>query len=302
MKKLIYGIVILVLLTSCKQQTEKIIKETEQTEKVNPIADPNQFNGKHKAKATVLGVFHFADAGLDTYKPKFPFNILEPKRQLELDVLLNKIAEYKPTKILVEGNRIKMDSVINIKYQEFLAGKTDLSSKSNEIFQVGFKLAKKMGHDRIYCSDATAKWFGVDLDWDNYDDEAYLKSKGQFEKSTRYDFDSFYEINDSLKSTWSLTESLVRRNNPDNRLKGHQAYLTENILEGAGDNYLGADGVARWYRRNLRIFANAYDITDFNKEERILMIYGSGHVWQLRQFFTDSPDYDYVEVNDYLTE
>ena len=69
-----------------------------------------------------------------------------------------------------------------------------------------------------------------------------------------------------------------------------------------GDNYLGADGVARWYRRNLRIFANAYDFTNFDKEERLLLIYGSGHVWQLRQLFTDSPDFDYVEANDYLKE
>ena len=91
-------------------------------------------------------------------------------------------------------------------------------------------------------------------------------------------------------------------NNPEDRLKGHQAYLTNNIIEGAGDNYLGADGVARWYRRNLRIFANAYDLTDFDKEERLLLIYGSGHVWQLRQLFKDSPDFEYFEPNDYLTE
>jgi len=50
----------------------------------------------------------------------------------------------------------------------------------------------------------------------------------------------------------------------------------------------------------LRIFANAYDITDFDSEERLLLIYGSGHVWQLRQLFLDSPDYEYIEAIDYL--
>jgi hypothetical protein len=89
-------------------------------------------------------------------------------------------------------------------------------------------------------------------------------------------------------------------NNPKNRLKDHQAYLTEMILEGSGDNYLGADAVAKWYRRNLRIFANAYDFTDFDREERLLLIYGSGHVWQLRQFFMDSPDFEYIEPIEYL--
>jgi hypothetical protein len=99
-----------------------------------------------------------------------------------------------------------------------------------------------------------------------------------------------------------LTEHFAMLNSPENRLKDHQAYLTEIILEGAGDNYLGADAVAKWYRRNMRIFANAYDITDFDTEERLLLIYGSGHVWQLRQLFMDSPDFEYIEVNEYLSE
>ncbi len=85
-------------------------------------------------------------------------------------------------------------------------------------------------------------------------------------------------------------------NRNENRLKNHQAYLT-NILEGAGDNYLGSDATANWYRRNLRIFADAYDLTNFDQQERLLLIYESGYVWKLRQLFTDSPDYDYVEVN-----
>ena len=120
--------------------------------------------------------------------------------------------------------------------------------------------------------------------------------------STRYNYDAFYEIGDSLKTVQTLTEHLIFENNPKNRLKDHQAYLTEVFLEGAGDNYLGGRWSGRWYRRNLRIFANAYDLTDFDKEERLLLIYGAGHVWQLRQFFMDSPDFDYVEPNEYLME
>ncbi|SDF54849.1 DUF5694 domain-containing protein [Cellulophaga baltica] len=299
MKNLIYILTVLVLLTSCNQQKDKIFIDKLKLDNLSPIEDPNLFIGKHKTKAMVLGVFHFNDAGLDGYKPKFPFNILEDKKQVELETLLNKIAEYKPTKILLEWNRIKADSIVNERYQNYLKDSFDISEKSNEVYQIGFKLAKKLGHDRIFCSDASADWFGVNLDWDNYDEDAYLKSQGQYKKARRYDFDAFYKIGDSLKTTRTLTELLLRLNNPENRRKDHQSYLTK-IIEGAGDNYLGADNVARWYRRNLRIFANTLDITDFDKEERLLLIYGSGHVWQLRQFFTDSPDFDYVEPNDYL--
>lgn len=301
MKNLIYGIMALVFFNSCEQKKGNA-EPMQQTEKLQPIEDPNIFIGKHKAKAMVLGVFHFSNPQTDSYKPKFEFNILEKKRQSELDTLLAKIAQYKPTKILLEWPRIKMDSITNERYQNYINGSFKVNDKTNEVYQVGFKLAKKLGHNRVYCSDASANWFGVELDWDNYDEDAYLKSMGQYEKSNRYDYESFYELNDSLKTIQTLTEHLISRNKPEQRLKDHQAYLTSTILEGAGDNYLGADGVARWYRRNLRIFANAYDFTDFENEERLLLVYGSGHVWQLRQFFMDSPDFDYVEPNEYLAE
>jgi hypothetical protein len=302
MRKIFLGITIIALCTSCKTQYKRANQEINLEQKADPISDPDLFIGKHKAKVMVLGVFHFDNPGLDSYKPKYAFNILEKKRQEELERLLKQIAEYKPTKILVEWDRILSDSITNERYLKYLNGTFSIDDKSNEVYQLGFKLAKKLGHKKIYCSDASAEWFGVELDWDNYDVEAYLKSKGQYEKSTRYDFQSFYKLNDSLKTVQTLTKHLAMLNSPKNRLKDHQAYLTEMILEGSGDHYIGADAVAKWYRRNLRIFANTYDFTDFESEERLLLIYGSGHVWQLRQLFMDSPDFEYVELNEYLTK
>ena len=301
-RKIVFGVTILALWTSCNMQNDQANQENSLEQKANQISDPDLFIGKHKAKAMVLGVFHFDNPGLDSYKPKYSFNIFEEKRQRELELLLNKIADYKPTKILLEWDRIEMDSIANERFQKFLNGTFSIDDKSSEVYQIGFKLAKKLGHRKIYCSDASADWFGVELDWDNYDADIYLKSKGQYKKSTRYDYQSFYEQSDSLKTVLSLPDYLSLINIPRNRLKDHQAYLTETILEGAGDNYLGADAVAKWYRRNLRIFANAYDLTDFDREERLLLLYGSGHVWQLRQFFIDSPDFEYVEPNKYLTK
>jgi len=298
MKQFIGIFIFLFTLISCSQKISKPVEPVQNLEISNPITDPNLFIGKHKTKVMVLGVFHFASS-LDSYKQKYPFNILEEKRQIELDLLIEKIAVYKPTKILLEWNRIKEDSLTRIEYQKFLQNDFDISNKPREGFQIGFKLAKKLNHKKIYCSDAKAPWFGVDLDWDNYNEEEYLKSKGQLKKASRYDYQSFLELGDSLKTVNTLVDHLIWLNNPDNRLKDHQMYLSF-ILEGAGDNYLGADNVGRQYRRNLRIFANTFDITDFDQEERILLLYGAAHVWQLRQFFKDSPDFEYIEPNKYL--
>ncbi|MFC5047651.1 DUF5694 domain-containing protein [Aquimarina hainanensis] len=302
MKKLIYGITLLILPFSCISQENRAIKKSTSSKQENLVIKPEHFIGKHKAKVMILGIFHFNNPNFDSYKKQYSFDILKESRQKELEILLHKIAKYNPTKILIESDRIKMNDRINEQYQQYVHDSYDITSKRDETYQIAFKLAKKLKHDKIYCTDAPSEWFGANLDWDSYNREAYLKSTGQYNKTSRYDYNALYRLHDSLTSTQSLTEHLTLINTPSNRLKDHQAYLTETILEGAGDHYVGADSVGRWYRRNLRIFANAYDLTNFDQQERLLLIYGAGHVWQLRQFFTDSPDFDYIETNSYLTK
>jgi len=285
---------------SCKENEGNHKKDISKSDIVNPLADPTEFVGDYKTKVMILGLFHFDNPGKDDYKEKYEIDILSPKKQKELNEVLDKIVLYKPTKILLEVPRIKGDSIFNHRYQEYLKSEFDIGHRKNEWYQIGFKLAKRLNHNRIYAVDARSKWFGADMDWDNYNSDEYQKSLGQYKKANRYNYDRIYEMEDSLKTIQTLTDHFIMINNSKNRLKDHQAYLTNTALTGAGDLYIGVDGVARWYQRNLKIFANTYDITDFSKEERLLLIYGAGHVWQLRQFFTDSPDFEYIEVNDYL--
>ncbi len=56
------------------------------------------------------------------------------------------------------------------------------------------------------------------------------------------------------------------------------------------DDYAGADMVAIWFQRNLRIFANLTRVAD-SPNDRIFVVYGAGHVPLLRDFVTDHPDY-----------
>jgi hypothetical protein len=275
--------------------------EPEADEEVISQDHPNFFVGQHKTKVAILGVFHFRNPGLDSYKPKFSVDVLSEKRQAEIDDLLNSISEFRPTKILLEVSRKRADSLLNDRYRQYLSGEYDISDQANEIYQLGFRLAEKLGHKRLYAVDEkNSDWFGAEIDWDAYDSEEYRKSLNQYAKSTRYEYGPIYEMDDSLKTVTSLKEYFKYMNNPNRRLKRHQAYLTSTVLTGAGDKYIGADLVARWYQRNLKIFANTYDLADFSKEDRILMIYGAGHVWQLRQLLSDSPDFEYVEINEFL--
>jgi hypothetical protein len=295
------GLLLALLITSCNQSSEKPEPEVSKSSYVQELNDPKQFIGEHKAKAMVLGVFHFNNPGLDSYKQQHELDILSSKKQAELDSLIHSLQIYGPTKILIEVPRKEGDSIINHRYQQYLKGNFDISDKKDEVYQLAFQLAKQLGHTRIYASDArNSEWFGAEIDWETYNSAEYAKSLNQYEKKQRYNYQKIYELNDSLKIVNSLQEHLKYLNDPQSRLKNHQAYLTQTILTGAGDLYIGADAVARWYQRNLKIFANTYDLADFSREDKILLIYGAGHVWQLRQLLKDSPDFEYVEANEYL--
>ena len=59
-------------------------------------------------------------------------------------------------------------------------------------------------------------------------------------------------------------------------------------------NFEGADALATyWYSRNLRIFRKIQMITE-SPEDRILVIFGNGHVSIFNQLFKCSPEYNYI--------
>jgi len=105
---------------------------------------------------------------------------------------------------------------------------------------------------------------------------------------------------DAQKTQQTMREILLRANSEDEILREHGAYLVDHFKIGVGDEYPGADWITTWwYNRNLRIFANLQRIME-TPGERILLIIGSGHLPILRHCALASPEYDLVEVHDYL--
>jgi hypothetical protein len=58
-------------------------------------------------------------------------------------------------------------------------------------------------------------------------------------------------------------------------------------LLGSGDTYVGIEWVQGWYARNLRIYANLARIIE-SPADRVLVVFGSGHISLLSQFLSDS--------------
>ena len=66
------------------------------------------------------------------------------------------------------------------------------------------------------------------------------------------------------------------------------------------DEYDGADILSiHWYNRNLRIFRNIKRITT-SPDDRILVIFGAGHMGILKHLFDCDPTYKVVKLRSLL--
>jgi hypothetical protein len=240
-----------------------------------------------KPKVMILGTFHFANPGLDYTKAERD-SILSEKRQKEVRELLDKITAFKPTKIAIEAPL--ENTKINNDYQLFLQNKFEL--KADEIYQVAFRLAKELNHKQLYPID-----FKKDMDFD-----AVLKSataNGQQKFLERFQQAmGFISKMQAEANKYSVLEQLRTMNNTAAQERLHSLYLL--LAEaGKGSDYTGADVVAGWYERNLKIAMNVVRTAE-SPDDRILVLIGAGHVKLLREFLKESPSVEVIDAYNYL--
>lgn len=255
-----------------------------------------------KAKVLILGTFHFKDSGLDSYKPERDVDILSKERQRQIEEVVRLLEAYKPTKVAVEvmpERQAWLDSL----YERYLSGNYEL--EANEIFQLGFRLAKRLGHKRVYAVDAKGRSYFPQMSEEEYNakvnsiletvDPKLIEAEERWEER----FNSLYRYEESLLARQTIRENYLYGNSIETLRKHHGHYLIGEFKLGRGDDYFGPDLKTRWYNRNLRIFQNLQRITE-SPTERILLIIGGGHVPILRDCVESSPEYELIEVSGYL--
>ena len=114
-----------------------------------------------KAKLMLLGVFHFTGCDLDHHQPQHGFNVFTEQRQQEVADIIDQLAAFQPTKIAIERTQ-HIQPQCDIEYQAYERGEFELPA--DEIYQLGFRLAKRLGHMRVHCVNA----------WDRYNDDRIL--------------------------------------------------------------------------------------------------------------------------------
>lgn len=243
----------------------------------------------------ILGSFHFANPKLDSYKPKYTVDIFSDKRQKELRELLNAIKKYAPTKIAVEWKATDQEKLDSL-YSAYLEGKFKL--KSNEIYQVAFRLGKELGHKKLYAVDAPSRNFKSSLTQKEYKTKKnyYVQKAGakmlKREMNINKTYFSLYEKGDKLKTEMSLIEYFKVMNNQDVVSHNHGHYLIGEFKMGEAKkgDYFGADNAIWWYSRNLRIFQNILNINT-SGEDKVFVLMGAGHLSILNFLAKSSVDF-----------
>ena len=247
-----------------------------------------------KPTVMILGSEHFENAGMNTFNYRMD-DVLAPKRQREIEQMVTQLKPFRPTKIAVELDPSR-DAEVNANYQAYLEGTYELGRYESD--QIGFRLAKQMGHPELYGVDYWPKQNPIlekiDDDLIDYDEFAEAHNQEHFlgdlpvdEKITQDEDGTVWVEREGYES---IVDMYIRLNEPEGRLADHQSYLLSARI-GLEDKYPGANWLAHiWYARNLKIFVNLTRITE-SADDRILLIIGAGHVFLVQQFLEDSGDY-----------
>ena len=260
-----------------------------------PVRPPDVVRLEPRAKVLLVGTFHFDDAGLDAYKPKYRFETMSPQRQKEIAAVVEALAKFRPTKIALEFDS-EFQPKADQRYAEYLAGRYEL--KANEIYQIGFRLGRMAGVKKLYGIDVKGRRYEPEVDLLQYAKEHGQMALADEPFEARYK--QLYEYDDALKTRLSLRALLLYANSPERVRLGHGVYLTREFHVGAGDEYPGTDSLTGWwYNRNLRIYENIHRLIE-SPNDRIVVLIGAGHLPILKQALESAPDVELVALKDVL--
>lgn len=233
----------------------------------------------------IVGDFHMSNPGRDLHNIQAD-DMLAPRRQAEIAAAVEGLARFKPTLVAAEWPA-------DLAAQRYAAyRKGTLEPSHNEVVQLGFRLAAKAALDTVA---------GIDVDGEfPYEAvQAYADAHGMKDvlAGANAQIETFVKTQDETLKTGTVSRVLRYLNDPALTAGGNDFYRTM-LKVGGGTEQPGAELLTQWYRRNFLICANLVQRT--KPGDRVVVFYGSGHSFLLRQCVGEMPGYRLVEANDYL--
>lgn len=245
---------------------------------------------QQKTKVLLLGCFHFDNPGLDVARFE-DANIVSAKRQQEVREVVDSLKKFRPDKIFVEVPvefQAKMDSNV-IKYKN-----GQFTLMATETHQLGYRLAKELNLPSLYAVDYRDSKFP----YDSLVKSAMEANQFTLLENMKKTIDSIQEaFNASLKNN-TIREILLSHNT--NRVNDLQVgTYFDFLVAGKENNHIGSYLTSEWWRRNMVIYENILKRLS-GKEQKILVIFGSGHTALLQVMMKYNKNFEIVPINSVL--
>ncbi len=241
------------------------------------------------AQVMMFGTFHFANPGLDMVKMDV-VDVTTAENQMYLEGLASRLATFDPTHVLVEclpSRQARHDSA----YGAWRAEQASLDV--DETQQIGYRVAKAAGLERVICFDEG------EVQWNSGRMFDYIGARAPERKRA---LDATYAglsaRENREQATLSLAELLQLTNDPSRDRENRDLYLITNDVD-AGEGFAGADASASWWHRNFRMYANVQRVA--TPGQRVLVLAGQGHTAILKELLATDRQRQALDVRPYLT-
>ncbi|RDV11965.1 hypothetical protein DXT99_23370 [Pontibacter diazotrophicus] len=252
----------------------------------------------------ILGTAHFDE------------KISSQQKQDELNIILAKLEKFNPDQIFIE-QPTQSDSLWYKIYTSYSLHQDEPDNpwlKNNEIFQLGIKLATRLklksGVEGIDWPDpntndpSKALSESYELSYYNYvKDIRALSAERNDSILDKKGYDIYIEHLEKLKPYLHLTESLsleehlLALNEHQNIKDLYLILRTGEMLLNISD--IGAELSSIAVHRDYKVFRNALTKTN-DDSGKILILYGAGHSFMLRQLFDLHPGFKLIEPSVYI--
>ncbi len=262
---------------------------------VVPTSAIAQSPAPEPVEVMILGTYHFGNPGQDIHNARVD-PVTTPEKQAQLEAIAEGLSRFRPTAVAVERVARDPSTMLDHRYPAFAP--TDLLTNPDERAQIGYRLARRLGLDRVYAIDEQDRegqpsYFPFEAV------QTWVQANGRTADLGALHGQVAAMIADleRRQATETVGQLLAATNTPE-RVASDQAFYARMMAFGSGDDQPGAVLNGRWYTRNAMIFARLMQVA--RPGDRIVVVYGAGHSYWLRQMVETTPGFRLVEPNDYL--
>ena len=262
MKKIVFGI-LMSLIFACNQKPNETAKSSKNIITIEK-------NNSNKIKVLNFGTAHLSSTS-DANSSMI--NLEDPKEKADLEKMVRKIAEFKPTVILLELEP-KKNEYIKETFAEYKIDQKERLNYSDELNSIGLEVGRLSETERIYGIDSQ-----IDFDYPSLIELANQTKTDSLFVTKMMDY---YKKLNSLK----LKEQFIEMNTKESKMKTFDFY---NFLatQHSENNYEGAKVISEFYERNLRMYSNLNDLK-LSKNDRVFILAGATHTAYLDIFIGNS--------------